>query len=179
IEEGKTPDKDGLRDTEANQRGKEELEKLLKDPKLSPEERAQIEKELAEKLRGESDPTGNLERDVNEIKTEVKNENKPGETKPGETKPGATTAEAKPGETKPSATKPGETKPGETTGEAKPGETKPGETKPGETKPGETTPEGAKPEAGLADPKLTERFATEMKGLEGKWSSMTPEERAN
>ncbi|HEX7839547.1 MAG TPA: polymorphic toxin type 46 domain-containing protein [Kofleriaceae bacterium] len=154
IEEGKTPEKDGLRDTEVNQRGKEELEKLLKDPNLSPEERAQIQKELAEKLRAEPDPTGKLDQDLNEVKTEVQNENKPGESPTGETKPGETTG-----------------KTGEPTGETKPGETKPGETSPEAPAP--------KPEGGLKDTKLTERFATEMKGLEGKWSSMTPQERAN
>ncbi|HEX2687538.1 MAG TPA: polymorphic toxin type 46 domain-containing protein, partial [Kofleriaceae bacterium] len=97
IEEGKTPSKDGLRDTEANARGKAELEKMLQDPKLTPEERARIQKELADKLKSETDPTGNLERDLKETTTKVESETKPGETKPGETKPGET------GKTEPTA----------------------------------------------------------------------------
>jgi len=64
VDEGKPPTKNELRDTEANQRGREDLEKMLKDPNLSPEERVKIQKELAAKMRGEPDPTGNLDRDL-------------------------------------------------------------------------------------------------------------------
>ncbi|HEY6176302.1 MAG TPA: hypothetical protein VIX73_17725, partial [Kofleriaceae bacterium] len=53
---------------------------MLKDPKLSPEERARIEKQLAQDLRGKPDPTGRLDSDVTEAKAKVERES--GDTQP-------------------------------------------------------------------------------------------------
>jgi hypothetical protein len=63
VEKGGSPKKDGLRDTEANARGREDLEKL-KDPRVTPEDRQAIDRDVANRLRGKSDPTGKLDADV-------------------------------------------------------------------------------------------------------------------
>jgi hypothetical protein len=67
IEAGDMPPRDTIRDTEANQRGLQELERVNVDPALSPESKANIRREVADGLRAE-EPTGNLPRDVQQAR---------------------------------------------------------------------------------------------------------------
>ncbi len=74
IEQGELPPKDALRDTEANQRGFRDLRELQSDPKLTLEQKAKLQRDLAERLRQEPDPTGDLPRKIEEARAKAKEE---------------------------------------------------------------------------------------------------------
>ncbi len=68
IEGGGRPNGDALRDTDANQQGLRDLETVRNDPNLTPESKNNINRDVANQLRGE-EPTGNLQRDVQQART--------------------------------------------------------------------------------------------------------------
>lgn len=72
IEQGGTPRKDSLRDTEANQHGLRELQQLERDAHLTPEQNTKLGRDLAARLREQVDPTGDLTRDIKETRARTK-----------------------------------------------------------------------------------------------------------
>ena len=75
IEQGDVPPKDAVRDTEANQRGLDELQQLQNDPNLTPEQKAQLERDIAARVREQPEPTGNLPRDIQEARAHTQEQN--------------------------------------------------------------------------------------------------------
>jgi hypothetical protein len=71
IQEGSVPPKSKVRDTEANQRGLAELQRLRSDPSLKPEQRAKLDQEIAARVREQGEPPGNLPRDIQDARTRV------------------------------------------------------------------------------------------------------------
>jgi hypothetical protein len=64
VARGDRPTKDTVRDTSANQRGVDELQQLARDPSITPEDRLKLQQDLANKLHGDPEPTGDLARDL-------------------------------------------------------------------------------------------------------------------
>ncbi|HEY4238886.1 MAG TPA: DUF4157 domain-containing protein [Kofleriaceae bacterium] len=151
VRDGQTPTEKQLRETEGNARGREELEKLLEDPNLKPEERAQLQKELAERMQADGEPTGRLDQNLKEAKSTVKSEEKPGG--PGERDGGT-----------------GATK-GEQDGVNLSKEKNNAETS-------QTEAQQKRPAEGLADQKTTSEYAQTMKDLQKDWPTLSKEQRA-
>ena len=69
VERGAT-DRGALRDTDANRRGADELDRIASDPNLTPEQRTQLRQDVAERARAQGEPTGNLEGHVRDARVE-------------------------------------------------------------------------------------------------------------
>ncbi|MBA3394497.1 MAG: DUF4157 domain-containing protein [Deltaproteobacteria bacterium] len=179
IESGQKPKSDQVRDTEANQQGLRDLEALANDPKLTPEQRAQAQRDLAQRLRGQEEPTGNLARDVAEQRARTEAEAKAQEAARAQ-QSGAKPADGQTSTTKPAdGTTPDGTAPaaGDRAAQANQDPNAPRETANG-------TPEGPQQGKlpnngeGLADPGAIDRFAGKMRDIEAQWATMSPDAKA-
>ena len=162
VEAGTRPSNDTVRDTQANQDGLRQLQELMNDPKLTPEQRQQAMRDLAERMRAGTEPTGNLARDVAEIRAQAearaKAEADANATRPG-TDPNTT------GTTDPTTPRTGTTEP-----------TSPGPAP--STTPQNGQPQGpARPADGLRDGPTMQGFVDSMRTVEANWAKMTPDER--